>query len=131
MVVDEDEDEFYFQYMPGRHSCRFDGFKGFAMKHKPEDGDCLVFRLIHQRVEGEIISCFVQCFKIKQRGSAGQLLPSSFYHCGLQAHRYHVACISQFTEIFDTKQPDNEWAYKVYREIKHGRLRGRSQEEAR
>jgi hypothetical protein len=49
MLVDEDEDEFYVQYMPGRHSCRFDGFKGFAMKHKPEDGDCLVFRLIHQR----------------------------------------------------------------------------------
>lgn len=129
MLVDEDEDEFYVQYMPGRHSCRFDGFKGFAMKHKPEDGDCLVFRLIHQRVEGEIISCFVQCFK--NNGGPPASCSLAAFTTGQQAHRYHFACISQFTEIFDTKQPDNEWAYKVYREIKHGRLRGRSQEEAR
>jgi hypothetical protein len=51
-LVDEEDDEFdmpYYKEPNGHYRCRINRWKGFAMDHELDDGDCLVFQLIQQR----------------------------------------------------------------------------------
>ncbi|CAN6300446.1 unnamed protein product [Urochloa humidicola] len=50
-LVDEDDDEFDMQYYkaPNYNKYRINSWRGFAIDHKLDYGDCLVFQLIQQR----------------------------------------------------------------------------------
>nr|CAB3500418.1 unnamed protein product [Digitaria exilis] len=49
-LVDEEDDEFDMQYYkePRYHKYKITNWKWFAINHKLDNGDCLVFQLIQQ-----------------------------------------------------------------------------------